>query len=86
MNKLISSIKHSHHSQERAETFSSKPKDSPIEPIKLELDDLTELELESYTSWWKDLDPFDIGQASNERVFELISTCGLSDEILEQVF
>ncbi|KAI8637706.1 hypothetical protein BD408DRAFT_45085 [Parasitella parasitica] len=52
---------------------------------KIELDDLSDIESNAYQTWWKDLDPFHIGKANNEAVFNFVSGCGLPDYRLEEI-
>lgn len=52
---------------------------------KVQLDDLSNIELCAYLAWWKDLDPFHIGKADNEAVLNFVSGCGLPDHTLEEV-
>ncbi|KAK4516797.1 COPII coat Sec23p-Sfb3p heterodimer component [Mucor velutinosus] len=52
---------------------------------KVQVDDLSDIELSAYQAWWKDLDPFYIGKADNEAVFHFVSGCGLPDHTLEEI-
>ncbi|KAL9538146.1 hypothetical protein MBANPS3_011165 [Mucor bainieri] len=52
---------------------------------KVQVDDLSDIELSAYQAWWKDLDPFHIGKADNEAVFKFVSGCGLPDHTLEEI-
>lgn len=52
---------------------------------RVQVDDLSDIELSAYQAWWKDLDPFHIGKADNEAVFNFVSGCGLPDHALEEV-
>jgi hypothetical protein len=51
----------------------------------INLADLSEMEKPAYTSWWKDLDPFDIGKINNSTVLKFLNGCSLPDNKLEQV-
>ncbi|GAN00723.1 hypothetical protein MAM1_0002d00145 [Mucor ambiguus] len=52
---------------------------------KVQVDDLSDIELSAYQAWWKDMDPFHIGKADNEAVFNFVSGCGLPDHTLEEI-
>ncbi|OAD02933.1 hypothetical protein MUCCIDRAFT_109785 [Mucor lusitanicus CBS 277.49] len=52
---------------------------------RVQVDDLSDIELSAYQAWWKDLDPFHIGKADNEAVFNFVSGCGLPDHALEEI-
>ncbi|EPB83645.1 hypothetical protein HMPREF1544_09626 [Mucor circinelloides 1006PhL] len=52
---------------------------------KVQVDDLSDIELSAYQAWWKDLDPFHIGRADNEAVLNFVSGCGLPDHKLEEI-
>lgn len=54
-------------------------------PPAINLDDLSEMEKPAYTSWWKDLDPFDLGKINNSTILKFLNGCSLPDTKLEQV-
>ena len=64
-------------------------RESEIEALtatpKVQADDLSDIEFNAYQTWWKDLDPFHIGKADNEAVFNFVNGCGLPDHKLEEV-
>jgi hypothetical protein len=68
----------------------SKSLDEPeseglTDPPTLDKSDLSIHEINAYEAWWGDLDPFDIGKADNQAVFQFVFGSGLSDATLEKV-
>jgi hypothetical protein len=57
---------------------------SPAVP-QLKLSALAEHERLQYFSWWKDLDPFNIGVLDNKTVLRFLQGCHITDEVLEKV-
>lgn len=55
------------------------------EPPAINLSDLSEMERPAYQSWWKDLDPFNIGRINNQTILKFLKGCTLEDDKLEQV-
>lgn len=91
MNKLKSTFSLRHKDPEkRSEVFikrlSSQKEIHPIESTpKIELEDLSEEESNTYLDWWRDLDPFGIGKADNKAIFNFVSGSNLPDPILEEI-
>ncbi|ORZ00655.1 hypothetical protein BCR43DRAFT_433921 [Syncephalastrum racemosum] len=100
MNKFKTTFLRTHHTrttsdERRSQLFAKKlnaaqlpafddarPDDAPT----VDLGDLSQPEQTAYFAWWKDLDPFSLGQLDIEAVRTFLSSCGLSDEKLEQIF
>jgi len=57
---------------------------SPAGP-QLKLSALAEHERLQYFSWWKDLDPFNIGVLDNKTILRFLQGCHITDEVLEKV-
>ncbi|KAI9279374.1 hypothetical protein BY458DRAFT_452309 [Sporodiniella umbellata] len=55
--------------------------DSPA----ISLYDLSEMEKHAYQSWWRDLDPFELGKINNRTIMKFLNGCTLEDNKLEQV-
>ncbi|ORE07556.1 hypothetical protein BCV72DRAFT_205338 [Rhizopus microsporus var. microsporus] len=55
------------------------------EPPAINLSDLSEMERPAYQSWWKDLDPFNIGRINNQTILKFLKGCTLEDDKLEQI-
>lgn len=51
----------------------------------LKLSALAEHERLQYFSWWKDLDPFNIGVLDNQSVLSFLQGCQITDDVLEKV-
>ncbi|KAF7725988.1 Epidermal growth factor receptor substrate 15 [Apophysomyces ossiformis] len=60
-------------------------RDCPRGPPTIRLDNLSSKERPAYQSWWKDLDPFNLGKLDNEAVLKFLGGCGLPDTKLEQI-
>ncbi|KAI8364476.1 hypothetical protein EDC96DRAFT_510834 [Choanephora cucurbitarum] len=54
-------------------------------PPEISLSELSEIESEAYQSWWKDLDPFDLGIIDNPTILKFLNGCSLADDKLEQI-
>lgn len=70
---------------EESKRFHQQANDNLTSPPTLDKSDLSKHELNAYQSWWKDLDPFGVGKADNQAVFQFVSGCGLSSATLEKV-
>ncbi|KAI9279672.1 hypothetical protein BC943DRAFT_331504 [Umbelopsis sp. AD052] len=57
---------------------------SPAVP-QLKLSALAEHERLQYFSWWKDLDPFNIGVLDNITILRFLQGCHINDEALEKI-
>ncbi|KAI8378566.1 hypothetical protein BD560DRAFT_445083 [Blakeslea trispora] len=52
---------------------------------EISLSELSDAEREAYQSWWKDLDPFDLGVIDNPTILKFLNGCSLADDKLEQI-
>lgn len=100
MNKLKTTLLRTHiskHAEERrsqqfAKRLSAAHQASIIDddrihkepPPRVELDELSDRERPAYRSWWKDLDPFNIGRLDNAAVLKFLTGFGLAEYKLEQ--
>ncbi|KAI8640202.1 hypothetical protein BD408DRAFT_390951 [Parasitella parasitica] len=55
------------------------------DPPAIGFDDLSEVEKPAYRSWWRDLDPFNLGKINNQTVLKFLNGCSLQDDKLEQI-
>lgn len=90
MNKLKSTFSLRHKDTEkRSQVFirrlSSQKEIQPVGPPQVQLEDLSEIESNTYLGWWRDLDPFGIGKADNIAIFNFVSGSNLPDHILEEI-
>jgi hypothetical protein len=90
MNKLKSTFSRSNKPAQQIvtkpfsdETYPITPK-APIIP-QLKLSALAQHERLQYFSWWKDLDPFNIGVLDNKSVLHFLKGCHITDDVLEKV-
>ncbi|KAI8882091.1 hypothetical protein K501DRAFT_221842 [Backusella circina FSU 941] len=51
----------------------------------VKINDLSDIELDPYRSWWKDLNPFGLKVLNVEKVLEFILSSGLADETLNKI-
>ncbi|KAI7868492.1 hypothetical protein BDF14DRAFT_1724568 [Spinellus fusiger] len=69
--------------------MSSHPFYSDDQPVantpSIHLDELSEVEKRAYSSWWKDLDPFNLGRLDNKTALVFLNGCGLPDSKLEEI-
>ncbi|KAG2184634.1 hypothetical protein INT43_000547, partial [Umbelopsis isabellina] len=65
------------------ETYPITPT-TPVIP-QLKLSALAQHERLQYFSWWKDLDPFNIGVLDNESVLHFLKGCHITDDVLEKI-
>ncbi|CAM0142553.1 hypothetical protein VKS41_001924 [Umbelopsis sp. WA50703] len=90
MNKLKSTFSRSNKPAQQIvtkpfsdETYPITPK-APIIP-QLKLSALAQHERLQYFSWWKDLDPFNIGVLDNKSVLHFLKGCHITDDVLEKI-
>jgi hypothetical protein len=60
-------------------------RDEPTSSPAIGFMELSEMEKPAYSSWWKDLDPFDLERIDNQTVLKFLNGCHLEDSKLEQV-
>lgn len=90
MNKLKSTFSKSNKPNQQTitkpfndETYSTTPTTPAIPQLKLSA--LAQHERLQYFSWWKDLDPFNIGVLDNQSVLHFLKGCHITDDVLEKV-
>ncbi|KAI9477782.1 MAG: hypothetical protein EXX96DRAFT_451853, partial [Benjaminiella poitrasii] len=54
-------------------------------PPELCQNDLSQIEMDQYQSWWEDLDPFKFGKVDIKTVCKFISSCNLSETTLNKI-
>lgn len=88
MNKLKSTFSLRHKDSEKRSQVFIKRLSTQKERLGLpqvNLEDLSEIERDTYFSWWRDLDPFGIEKVDNKAIFNFISGSNLPDRILEEI-
>ncbi|KAI8882238.1 hypothetical protein K501DRAFT_285980 [Backusella circina FSU 941] len=60
-------------------------RDEPTSSPAIDFMELSEMEKPAYSSWWKDLDPFDLERIDNQTVLKFLNGCHLEDSKLEQI-
>ncbi|KAG2197826.1 hypothetical protein INT47_009707 [Mucor saturninus] len=88
MNKLKSTFSLRHKDNERRSQVFMKRLSTQrdhLETPQVSLQDLSNIEHDTYLGWWRDLDPFGIGKADNKAIFNFVSGSSLPDHILEGI-